>query len=507
MGAEARIRVFLDGGSEAARELEKVRNGVEKVRGSVEKTGGSTGLDRMVGDFRMIQGSLQGVVASADRAGKAVLGITDVDITGAKARFRELDDSIARLAVTGNRSVASLKAEFKALAAARGMTEKELVQSATNVQRQTFNPQFSKDVQGVLSEEHRRTGASLEDLGNFAGYSYNMLGVRSPEGMQRLLSKTRELAQATQFRGGAPALRAVIANTNLQHAAVGTEAERDQTLAAIALVGRGLDVPQASEASNATVGAVSELDPATIRRTFGTEGSRGALDFAQRRRVPLLLQRYQDKLRGKSPSQQMGYLQKDFGPQALGAAAALQRIDTRAIVPLAEGRSIAAGVVPGVDLGTEEGRYDAGNLAQQNTPERRLRYDETGSFERKRQDALDENFLTNEVGGNAQRANDAFRRGMSPAQRLMMAPLLGAVPGATAGAAAISLAKDGYDADRAPAPKERTLDPGLIERAVQRGAREGVRDGTAGAVKARQQAEERSERARGAARVGNPTRN
>lgn len=475
----ASIGVGLDGVGEAVSGVDRLRKSMRDL----DSTAKSSGLSR---DFGQVKGALDGLgisfaslVANADRAGKSMLGITDLDITGAKRRYVELDEMISRLAITGGRSVAQLKQQFRDLATSKHVTEKELVTSAAGINTEIQDPDLAVSVQPVLVEEQKRTGRPREQLDRFAVKAINEMGVRSPQELQRLFATTRRLAQETTFPGGEQGLQNVMGMVDMRQVAVRGEKGRSELAALIARLGEGQAFPRAAEKAQGFISAIAGLDPNMLVRTLGREGSAGIFDQDMRRDVLKIAEQLKKKYGRRFPKeyQRLGAMLNELGGAAMGAGATLNQLDAEEVRGLGDAGQTR------VQIFRDQEQAQRAAAARLRALREGPRYEETQAGRRENRRADSENFETR-IGAEAQKAEDAYKQ-LPPDMRRLSEAVGGYVPGMNAamGAAAYAVGDAQEQARTKPVDNAAEAEREKVLRALREGARQGVREGMKDAAK------------------------
>jgi hypothetical protein len=363
--------------------------------------------------------SMDQVIQKADRASRSILGVIDVDITGAKRRYAELDEMIARLAVTGGRSVGQLKAQILDLANAKHVTEKEIVQSINTINGAIRSPGLATDVQPVLIDEEKKTGRNRQALDRFATKALGDLNVRSPTALRALFRKTEDVASATHFPGGAGGLQDTIAGQDLSQARVRNEDDRNRLIAFIAKMGHGQSFERAGRRAQAAISGVAGLEMNKVVRTLKGEAANTIDADGWQRDIPALYEKIQGhyEKRFETTHQRIGSMANELGDQANGLGALMFSVEGGSTKGIAEGNTFLTDKP--IDLANEEDIYQANQRAREtlDAAKGRQRFDQTRAGKRAGQQADDENFDTNEIGGRSQEAEDIYKQSLSPAMR------------------------------------------------------------------------------------------
>jgi len=469
MTAEAKIRVKLDGTSD-------VLTGVEKVRGKfqdLEKAAKGTDLGRnfaaagkMAGDLGV---SLSAIVGAADRASRSVLGITDIDVTGAKRRYGEIEQSVTRLAMKSGQSVAEMKQQIRDLAQTRHVAEREVVESVQRVSEQTGSSNAARFITDVALEQKNKTG-SAEGVERFGVKAYNNLGVQSPQALREAVRFTSAAGAAYGTSGGRGGLMNLIGGMDLSKVYTPTDESRQKLLTLIARTAGNLPPELAAQKAQNLINSATGIDDLTLIRTLGGGGyiEKGT----GRRDVVEVLTRLSKKYGKRFPAEfsRVGAQINELGGGAFGAGYSMSELrpqsvaeDTAEIQGMLNYRApLAPGARPPTaeELQRESSTHqsEAERRARANRPafQRALqeelgrpagaqRYDQTAAGRRQQLEAERENFETNEVGGRAQQTQDAYDEAFRgrPGARMLMENTVGRIPGAATAAAAAAAAASG----------------------------------------------------------------
>lgn len=481
MAAEAKVKVRLDGVNEVQTAIEKLRTKVEDTKKAINNSEMGRSWKAFGDVVKELSGStLGGLVASADRASRSLLGITDIDVTGAKRRYREIEDSVTKLALRSGQTIAEMKQHIRDLANTRHIAEKEVVASINRTLPTTGSPEQSLDIAEFAARERQRSG-NPEAAERFGVQAMNNMGVKSGAELRRTADVVGLLAERFGIRGGRGGFMQLLGQMDFSRSFFRDEESRNRNLGLIAAMAGNLPPEQALRRAQTAIDTATNTDDLKVTRTLKTKGY---IDAATGRRDPYeVLAALKGEYGTKMPRQyqRLAAMINELGGGAYGAGYTLESTDVGGAGTA--GQNAAARILErqraalvariyaadraarGVDAGAtvdllankdaaplraireRVARMSAADVqrhfeavTEADLTNERTAYERTAAGQRAKRETDLENSDTRVIGGGGQRMEDQFNEAFDghPTARRIVGQAIQYIPGASTVAAGVA---------------------------------------------------------------------